>query len=134
MVLAGLGWAAYTIIGKRSADPLAATAANFLLCLPIVVVMLLGAGGTISNTGVALGILCGGVTSGLGYALWYTVLPKLEGATAAIVQLSVPILAIVAGVLFLDEPLSLLLVLSAAMVVGGIAWAITARSVRADHN
>jgi drug/metabolite transporter (DMT)-like permease len=134
MVVAGLGWAAYTIVGQRAADPLAATAANFLLCLPMVLVLLAGTGGTISFAGVALGILCGGVTSGLGYALWYTVLPHLGGVTAAIVQLSVPILAIAAGVVFLREPLSLLLVLSAALVVGGIAWAITARSAPAGRS
>lgn len=133
MVFAGLGWAAYTIIGRGAADPLAATTANFLLCLPILLVMLVSAGLYFSPIGLALGILCGGLTSGLGYALWYSVLPRLESATAAVVQLSVPVIAIAAGVMFLGEAVDVLLVISAALVLGGIGWAVSARSVPADR-
>jgi drug/metabolite transporter (DMT)-like permease len=133
MVLAGLGWAAYTILGRRAADPLAATSANFLLCLPIMLVLLLGAGLTFSVTGVALALLCGGLTSGLGYALWYRLLPQMEGATAAVVQLSVPIIAILAGALLLGESLTLWTALATALVVGGIFWTVTARSAPADR-
>ena len=133
MVCAGLGWAAYTIIGRGSSDPLGATAANFLICLPLTLIFLVGTGLTFSATGIVLGILCGGLTSGLGYALWYSVLPKLEGATAAIVQLSVPVLAILAGALLLGESISLNVIASASLVVGGIAWAVTARSLPKDH-
>lgn len=133
MVLAGLGWAAYTILGRRAADPLAATSANFLLCLPIMLVLLLGAGLTFSVTGVALALLCGGLTSGLGYALWYRLLPQMAGATAAVVQLSVPIIAILAGALLLGESLTLWTALATALVVGGIFWTVTARSAPADR-
>lgn len=133
MVFAGLGWAAYTIVGRRAHDPLAATSANFLLCLPMVLILLVGTSLRFSFTGVALGILCGGLTSGLGYALWYSVLPKLNGATAAIVQLSVPIIAIFAGALFLGEGVSAVLILSAGFVVGGIAFAISAQSAPKDR-
>lgn len=133
MVLAGLGWAAYTILGRRAADPLAATSANFLLCLPIMLVLLLGAGLTFSVTGVALALLCGGLTSGLGYALWYRLLPQMEGATAAVVQLSVPIIAILAGALLLGESLTLWTALATALVVGGIFWTVTARSAPANR-
>lgn len=133
MVFAGIGWAAYSIIGRGSADPLAATAANFLLCLPLVLILLAGTGLTFSATGIALGILCGGLTSGLGYALWYSVLPKLDGSTAAIVQLSVPIIAILAGALLLGEELGLLVILSATLVVGGIGWGVSARSLPVDR-
>lgn len=128
MVIAGLGWAAYTIIGRGSADPLAATAANFLLCLPMVMVLLVGTGLTFSFTGVALGILCGGLTSGLGYALWYHVLPQISGPTAATVQLCVPIIAILGGALVLGETVGLMLILATMLVVGGIGWAITSQS------
>ena len=128
MVFAGLGWAAYTIVGRSAADPLAATSANFLLCLPMVLILLVGTSLQFSFSGVALGILCGGLTSGLGYALWYSVLPKLNGSTAAIVQLSVPIIAIFAGVLLLGEALGLMLILATGLVVGGIAFAISAQS------
>ncbi|MFT6675401.1 MAG: drug/metabolite transporter (DMT)-like permease [Sulfitobacter sp.] len=133
MVFAGLGWAAYSIIGRASVDPLAATTANFILCLPVMLVLLVGPALDFSIIGVALAMLCGGVTSGLGYALWYHVLPKLESATAAIVQLSVPIIAICAGALFLDETVGFKLLLAAALVVGGIGWAVSARSFPGDH-
>lgn len=134
MVFAGLGWAAYTIIGRSAADPLAATAANFLLCLPILLALLVSTGLYFSPTGLALGILCGGLTSGLGYALWYNVLPGFDSATAAVVQLSVPVIAIGAGVVFLGESLSLLLIIATFLVLGGIGWAISAQSVPADRS
>ena len=78
MVFAGIGWAGYTIIGRKAADPLAATSANFLLCVPILLVLLTGTGLRFAPTGIVLGIICGGLTSGLGYALWYSVLPRLQ--------------------------------------------------------
>ena len=134
MVLAGLGWAAYSIIGRKARDPLAATAANFLLCVPILLVLLTGTGLRFGTVGIALGILCGGLTSGLGYALWYWVLPQLTGAVAAVVQLSVPIIAILAGALLLQEAITWPIILATLLVVGGIGWAITARSVPADRS
>lgn len=130
MVFAGLGWAAYTIIGRNAQDPLAATSANFLLCIPILLILLTGTGLTFSATGVAIGILCGGLTSGLGYALWYSVLPKIQGATAAIVQLSVPVIAIVAGALLLGEEIGLIVGFATVLVVGGIAWSVTGSEAR----
>lgn len=133
MVVAGLGWAAYSIIGRGAVDPLAATTANFLLCLPILIVLLVGPALSLTITGAALAILCGGLTSGLGYALWYRVLPQIEGATAAVVQLSVPILAILGGALLLNETVGVLLMVAAAMVVGGIGWTVTAPKVPVDH-
>ncbi len=134
MVAAGLGWAAYTLVGRRSADPLAATAANFLLCVPVVLVLLVGTGAQYTPTGIALAMLSGGLTSGLGYALWYAVLPQLDNATAAIVQLSVPIIAMGAGALLLGEVITPLAAIAAALVLGGIGWAVSARSIPADHN
>ena len=134
MVLAGLGWAAYSIIGRKARDPLAATAANFLLCVPILLVLLTGTGLRFGTVGIALGILCGGLTSGLGYALWYWVLPQLTGAVAAVVQLSVPIIAILAGALLLQEAITWPIILATLLVVGGIGWAITARAVPADRS
>jgi len=133
MVIAGLGWAAYSIIGRGAVDPLAATTANFLLCLPILIILLVGPALSVTVTGTALAILCGGLTSGLGYALWYRVLPQIEGATAAVVQLSVPILAILGGAFLLNETVGLLLMVVAGLVVGGIGWAVTAPKVQADR-
>lgn len=133
MVVAGLGWAAYSIIGRSARDPLAATAANFLLCLPVLLVLLAGTGLVFSPTGIALGILCGGLTSGLGYAMWYSVLPRMAGAVAAIVQLSVPVIAILAGAVLLDEQVGPLVILATLLVVGGIGWSVSARPRPADH-
>lgn len=134
MVLAGLGWAAYSIAGQRSDNPLASTAANFLLCLPVLSLFFLGQFTDSTGFGWLLAIICGGLTSGLGYALWYTVLPHLQQAVAAVVQLSVPVLAILAGALILGETVTLMVSVSAVLVLSGIALAITSRSVQADRS
>lgn len=134
MVIAGLGWAVYSISGRAEGDPLAVTAANFLLCLPFMCLLLIGPTLNASVTGVALAIVCGGLTSGLGYALWYSVLPRMAQSTAAVVQLSVPVIAILAGTVLLGEPLTWLVVLAAVLVVSGIGLAVTSRSVQADRS
>ncbi|MEL6618513.1 MAG: DMT family transporter [Pseudomonadota bacterium] len=134
MLLAGLGWAAYTLAGRGAQDPLAATAANFVVTLPIMLLLLVGAALHAAPSGIALAIVSGAVTSGLGYALWYHVLPQLTAQTAAVVQLSVPVIAIAAGALLLGESVGLPLILSAAMVLGGIALAVTSRSPQADRS
>ena len=134
MVVAGLGWAIYTISGRTAGDPLAATSANFVLCLPILLVLLLGTGLRFGLVGVGLGVICGGLTSGLGYALWYSVLPRLDQSVAAVIQLSVPIIAILAGAVLLGEVPSALTLVAAVLVVGGIFWAVTGRSVPAGRS
>ena len=68
-----------------------------------------------------MAIVSGGITSGMGYALWYHVLPALSTTVAAVAQLSVPIIAVLAGVIFLAEPVSIRLFLASALVLGGIA-------------
>lgn len=128
MVLAGLGWAAYTIAGRGAADPLAATGASFVLCLPFVAVLLGRAGLSGDAYGIVLAVISGAVTSGLGYALWYSVLREMRGTTAAIVQLSVPVIAIAAGAVLLGETVSPTIFVAAALVLGGIGWAVTAKS------
>ncbi|WP_299402794.1 DMT family transporter [uncultured Roseobacter sp.] len=134
MILAGLGWAAYTISGRTAEDPLAATTANFILCLPVLTIILAGLATHSSPIGWALAIICGGVTSGLGYALWYRVLPQLQGNIAAVVQLSVPIIALLGGAVLLREPVSILVVLATVLVISGIAIAVTSRSSQADRS
>ncbi|MEL7126883.1 MAG: DMT family transporter [Pseudomonadota bacterium] len=133
MVLAGVGWAAYTLAGRGARDPLAATAANFVMTLPVMLILLIGATLHATPSGIGLAILCGAATSGLGYALWYHVLPQLAAQSAAVVQLSVPILAIAAGAALLGERVGLDLALSALLVLGGIAVAITAPKAPADR-
>lgn len=134
MVVAGLGWAAYTLSGKSSRNPLASTAANFALCLPILGVLILPFVDHVSVIGVALAVACGALTSGLGYALWYNVLPDLQQSVAAVVQLSVPIIAIGAGAVLLGEAVTLAVAVAALLVVSGIGLAATSRSVPADRS
>ena len=134
MVLAGVGWAAYTLVGRGSKDPLASTAANFVVTLPLILILLVGASLHAAPSGIGLAILCGAVTSGLGYALWYHVLPQIAAQSAAVIQLSVPIIAIVAGAVLLGERVGLDLILSAVLVLGGIAVAITAPKAPAGRS
>ncbi len=134
MVIAGLGWAAYTLAGRGTTDPLAATAANFVVALPLLLVLVAGAGLHAAPSGIALAILAGAITSGLGYALWYHVLPQFAGQTAAVIQLSVPIIAIAMGAVLLGEAISLTVIAAAVLVLGGIALAITAPKAPADHS
>lgn len=124
MLGAASGWALYTVAGRGAADPLAATATNFACAALALSPLLLVAGGEADAAGVALAVTSGAVTSGLGYALWYSVLPRIEPVSAAVVQLSVPVLALAAGVALLDEALSARVLVAAALVVGGIAFAL----------
>ena len=128
MAIAGTSWAAYTLLGRAEADPLGATASNFLLCLPLVAVAMLLVGiGTMPVGGIVTAIIAGGLTSGVGYAMWYRALPSLPTTVAGIAQLSVPVIAVSAGVIFLSEPLTLRLVIAGALVLGGITVSLSAR-------
>jgi drug/metabolite transporter (DMT)-like permease len=108
---------------------LAATAVNFAWSSVMMLgVLLLAGGGTVvSPYGIALAVLSGAVTSGMGYALWYHVLPQLTPSVAATVQLSVPVIAILAGALLLAEPIGLRLVFGSIAVLGGIALVVLRR-------
>ena len=134
MVLAGIGWAIYTLSGKSSRHPLATTAANFVICAPITLVLSLPFLSHATAAGVAIAIVCGALTSGLGYALWYRVLPDLQQNVAPVVQLSVPVIAIFAGSVLLGEELTATVLLAAALVIAGIALAVTKRSPQADRS
>ncbi|MDX8347230.1 DMT family transporter [Cognatiyoonia sp. IB215446] len=128
MVAAGVAWAAYTLLGRAEADALGATASNFLLCLPLVALTLLIAGDhNLSLGGVIAAIAAGAITSGLGYALWYRVLPDLATTVAGIAQLSVPVIAVAGGVLLLGEALTPRLIFAGMLVLGGIAISLIPR-------
>lgn len=135
MVAAGVGWALYTLSGKSAPDALSATALNFLLCIPLMVAAAAFArSGVPGGQGAALAVLSGAVTSGMGYALWYGLLPRLDTALAAVVQLSVPVIALAGGVLFLGEVLSPRLVFASVAVLGGILVAVTGPTAPADRS
>lgn len=123
MVLAGAAWGAYSLLGKGVADSLAATAGNFIRTLPIVILLCLLAMNSLEwdSAGVIYALLSGGLTSGIGYAIWYAALPGLGATQAASVQLSVPLLTALAGSLLLGEPLTGKLLVAGLAILGGIA-------------
>ena len=128
MLGAGIAWGVYSLRGKGAGDPTRVTAGNFLRAAPIAaalsVFMLDSA--ALDGAGIGYAIASGALTSGLGYAIWYTVLPALKATHAATIQLSVPAIAAAGGILFLGEPVTLRLVLASAAILGGIAMVIGA--------
>lgn len=129
MAMAGIAWGIYSIRGRREADALAATATNFLLSVTMAVILAAASikGLHVSMGGVTLAIVSGGLTSGIGYVLWYAALEYLSAMQAALVQLSVPAIATAGGVLLLGEPLSMRLLVSSALVLGGVTLALARR-------
>ena len=128
MGAAALGWGLYSLAGRGVAAPLKATAANFLLATPMVALATLATGPDLTlppaqPLGMALAAVAGAVTSGLGYALWYAVLPQLGAARAAVAQLTVPVIAIAAGALLLGERLGPAALAASAVVLAGVALA-----------
>lgn len=123
MAGAGVGWGIYSLAGRGATDPLAATAWNFVLALPVVVPVALVGFVRPDATGFWLAVVSGAVTSGLGYALWYAVLPALGAARAAVAQLTVPVLAALGGAVLLAEVPGLRFWLASALVLGGVALA-----------
>jgi drug/metabolite transporter (DMT)-like permease len=129
MLGAALGWGIYSLVGRRATDPLAETAANFVLAAPLCAAVLWawpGPGAALTEQGVILAVLSGAVTSGLGYALWYAVLPRLEASVSGLVQLSVPVIAMAGGVLLLNEAVTLRMLGAALVTLGGIAYGLGA--------
>lgn len=123
MLTAGIAWGVYSLRGKRVPDAMAATAGNFLRAAPMAVLLAIASAPAmrISPKGIAYAVVSGAVTSGLGYVIWYSVLPWLSATTAATVQLSAPVIATLGGVLLLNEAMTLRLVAASAAVLSGIA-------------
>lgn len=123
MLGAGVAWGVYSLRGKVAGDPAAATAGNFLRAVPMAVLLslVLLPSAPIHRTGIEYAIVSGALTSGVGYVIWYAALPALKATSAATVQLSVPVLAAVGGILLLDETITARFVVASAAVLGGIA-------------
>ncbi len=126
MLCAGVSWGIYSLRGRGTGDPTRVTAGNFLRAAPIAIAMsiLLINNASLNNVGVWYAIASGALASGIGYAIWYTALPGLKATQAATVQLSVPVIAALGGIVFLGEPISLRLVLTSVAILGGIALVI----------
>jgi drug/metabolite transporter (DMT)-like permease len=129
MAVAGVAWGVYSLAGRRAPDPLASNAQSFLWSSPLALALLAAWPEPLvaSGRGVALALLSGGVTSGLGYAIWYRALPRLSVLQASVSQLCVPVLAAAGAVAFLGEELDLRLTVSSAVVLGGVGLALSAR-------
>jgi drug/metabolite transporter (DMT)-like permease len=123
MLSAGVAWGIYSLRGKNAGDPASATAGNFLRAVPMAAVLsaTLWPWARLDRTGIGYAIISGAIASGVGYAIWYAVLPTLRAAGAATIQLSVPVLAAAGGILLLGEPITLRAVLASVAVLGGIA-------------
>jgi drug/metabolite transporter (DMT)-like permease len=126
MIAAGLAWAVYSLRGRGAGDPLRVTAGNFVRTVPVALVMslLFMSSAQVDTAGVLYAVASGALTSGIGYAIWYSVLPRLKATSAATLQLSVPVIAAVGGIAFLGEPLTLRLVLASTAILGGVALVI----------
>ena len=132
MAVAGVAWGLYSLLGRGAADPLAQNASNFVRTIPLTLVVSVATWrfSHLETRGIVLAAISGAVTSGLGYVAWYAALRQLTATRASLVQLLVPVLAAAGGVVVLSETLSLRLLLSAAIVIGGIALALTVNERR----
>jgi len=130
MALAGVAWGVYSLRGRGASDPLGATTGNFMRAVPLALLLWLPFAGIAqaSPAGIVLAVVSGAVTSGLGYALWYTALRELSAMRAATVQLSVPLITAIGAVVFLAEPVTLRLMLASVAILGGIALVLAART------
>lgn len=130
MLTAGVAWGVYSVLGRAGGDPVLRTTANFIRAVPLAVVLsfLWWRQKQLSPFGVSCAVASGALTSGCGYVIWYAALKGLSTTRASIVQLSVPVLAAIGGVLFLSETVSLRLLVSSVLILGGIFVAVRSHS------
>jgi drug/metabolite transporter (DMT)-like permease len=130
MTIAGIAWGGYSLVGRSAADPAEATAHNFIYAVPLVAVTSLVFIGDfyVTAAGATYAVASGAVASAIGYAIWYTALRGLTGTGAATVQLSVPVIAAIGGVLLLSEAVTVRLVIASAATLGGVALVLTQRN------
>ena len=126
MVGAGIAWGVYSLRGKGAGDPTMVTAGNFLRAIPIAAALsaFMWNGISLDSAGFWYAVSSGAMASAIGYAIWYTALPALSATNAAIVQLSVPVIAALGGIVFLGETKSVRLALASVAILGGIALVI----------
>lgn len=136
MGIAGGAWAYYTIMGKESQEPVLMTRENFLRACPMAIVVSLASLKLVSWTpqGLVVATLSGAITSGLAYTLWYLVLPKLKTSQAAILQLLVPLLATLGGVLFIGETFTARVAISTVFILGGVLLSVKGKSAHVSKS
>ena len=139
MTISSYAWGLYTINGRKSLNPLSDTAFNFYRTLPMIAVAsLLGLWLTedtyLTQQGIMLAVMSGGVTTGLGYILWYSALPKLSSSMASGSQLLVPLMAAFGATWLIDEPITLTFVISAILMLGGLGLVLHGRNQHRKTN
>ena len=129
MTLAGIAWGVYSLLGRGATRAISMTADNFIRTVPMtaLISMVMLESFHVTTSGAMLAVLSGAVTSGIGYSIWYTALPALSALRAATVQLAAPVLAAIAGVVWMAEVVSLRLVLSALFILGGVALTVVVK-------
>ncbi len=129
MLGAGMAWGVYSLRGRNAGNPTGVTAGNFIRAVPfaIALTVITSRNTSMNAAGITYAVASGVLASALGYAIWYTVLPELKATTAATVQLSVPVIAAMGGVVLLGEAVSMRLAVSSGAVLGGIALVIWQR-------
>jgi drug/metabolite transporter (DMT)-like permease len=132
MIVAGVSWGVYSILGKKLGNPTEATGGNFMRAVPFAAALALAgmSRSAVDLHGALYAVLSGAITSGLGYALWYAVLPSLKSMQAAIIQLSVPAIAALGGALLLAEPITSRLLIASVAILGGIAITIAGPALK----
>ena len=135
MIAAGVAWGIYSLRGRSAGDATAVTAGNFLRAVPFALVLSLVTLNTasIDLAGTAYAIASGTIASGMGYAIWYAALRGLTATTAATVQLSVPVIAALGGILLLGETLTLRLLIASIAILGGIALVVLQKQGVVTH-
>jgi drug/metabolite transporter (DMT)-like permease len=130
MVIAGFAWGAYSLLGRHAGDPLGATANNFLFSIPLALLVsfMFLESVHITPLGAGLAVASGALASGLGYVIWFAALRGLTASRAATVQLSVPVIAAIGGVMLLAEPFTFRLALASVVILGGISLVLSQRS------
>ena len=133
MAAAGMSWAAYTLRGKSSTDPLADTTGNFVRSLPMIAVIALIylPNLHLTSNGWLFAIISGAITSGVGYTIWYSVVKHHTTTRAAVLQLAVPVIAAAIGIVFLGEIATTTLLIAATLILGGIGLTIFGRNAEA---
>ena len=129
MTVAGISWGLYSLRGRAATDALGETAGNFARSLPLMALVSAASLSVlrVDATGAVLAVASGALASGVGYALWFAALPSLTATVAATVQLSVPVLAAVGGVIFMAEMVTSRLVIASLLILGGVALALLKR-------
>lgn len=126
MLAAGFAWGVYSLHGRGLGDPIKVTAGNFLMAVPFAVALSIVTidSSKLDSLGVGYAVVSGAVASGIGYAIWYSVLPSFKVVSAATIQLSVPVIAAFGGIIFLGEPMTVRFGLASIAILGGVALVI----------